>query len=208
MGSDDRGTYHLGFTSAPLRPEDARVIAEAYLESGSWEVARERVLANNALQARTSRSAKRLEAEIRLRLMTLTNEQLRLLAGSTAEDRAAMAWLAAAKRIEFARDFAAHVLRDKLRDHDATLRRSDYQAFVESQTSLHPQLAELSESSRTKIRQVLLRMLTEAGLLRRGEELGEICRPVLSPEAADVIAAEDPRWLAAFLVPDEELRSL
>lgn len=208
MRSDGRDTYNLGFTSAALRPEAARILAEAYLETGSWEAARERVLASNALQARASRSAERLEGELRLRLMELTTDQLSLLARATAEDRAALAWLAAVKRIAFVYEFAAETLREKLGEHDSVLRRSDYEAYVESQTVLHPRLGELAESSRTKIRQVLMKMLTEAGLLVRGEALGEIRRPVLSPEVRRVIAGDDPRWFAAFLVPDDEVPAL
>jgi hypothetical protein len=199
--------YKLTLTSAALVPEAARIVAEHYLQDGDWNGAKRRILANNALQSRTTSSASRLESELRHRLSTLTRGQLELLADATAEDRAALAWLAACKYMPFAFEFAAEVLRDKLAAHDPVLRLSDYETYVEHKSLLHPELVRLSPSSRPKIRQVLMKMLVEAGLLGPGEALGAVTRPALSPEVARVVFEDSPRWLSAFLVPDEEIQS-
>jgi Putative inner membrane protein (DUF1819) len=204
----DRPTfYRLSFTAAALRPELARIVAEIYLAERDWGEARRRILSSNSLQCRTSSSAVRLERELRQRLKTLTHRQIILLVGATAEDRAAAAWLAACKRFPLAFEFAAEVLREKLEAHDPVLRRSDYEEFVEQKALSHPELVELTNSSKSKVRQVLLRMLVEAGLLRLGggAALGTIQRPVVSPEVVQAIAADDPHWFAAFLVPDAEI---
>jgi hypothetical protein len=138
----------------------------------------------------------------------LTLEQLTLLAQATAEDRTAIAWLAACKHIPFAFDFASEVLRDKLAAHDAVLRPSDYEVYVENKSLSHPELARLASSSKYKVRQILLRMLTEAGLIVKGAALGTIQRPALSPAVVRVITTDSPHWLAAFLVPDPDIPSL
>lgn len=62
--------------------------------------------------------------------------------------------------------------------------------------------------SKNKVRQILLRMLSEAGLLSEGTALGVIHRPALSPEVSRVITSDNPRWLAGFLVSDAEIGSL
>ena len=204
--------YNLGFTSASLRPELARILAEYYRTIGDWAATKERVLATNALQARNASSAVRLERELRRRLATLSEEQIRLLADAPAEDRAAIAWLAAMKHSAFLFDFAAEVLREKLLLHDIVLRPSDYERFVEEKSAEHPELARLTPSSKGKIRRVLMRMLAEAGILtggsRREGTLGTIQRPVLSPPVLRSITADDRRWLAGFLVPDSEIETL
>jgi hypothetical protein len=201
--------YNFSFTAASLRPELARIVAECYREAGNWAAAREHILATNALQARSARSAARLESELRQRLTELTEEQLTLLTSAPAEDRAALAWLAAMKRSRFLFDFAAEVLRDKLAAHDPLLRPSDYEKFVDAKSVMHPELARLATSSRAKVREVLLHMLREAGLLgdraRRGGALGTVQRPVLSPAVLRSISDDDPHWLAGFLVPDAEI---
>jgi hypothetical protein len=170
----------------------------------SWGEHAERILSTNALQCRNVSSSVRLESEMRQRLETLTHDQMVLLTQATVEDRTAIAWLATCKRIRFAFEFAAEVLRDKLASHDAVLRPSDYESYVENKCLPHPELARLKPTSKNKIRQVLLKMLAEAGLLAKGTALS-IQRPALSPAVVRVIAADSPHWLAAFLVPDSEI---
>lgn len=212
MSLNSHSPYNLGFTAASLRPELARIVAESYRAEGDWEGAKHYVLSTNALQARSTSTAVRLEREFRQRLATLSDEQLTLLTDSPAEDRAAIAWLAAMKYSRFLFDFAAEVLRDKLSIHDPVLRPSDYERFVEAKMPEHPELAKLTPSSRSKIRRTLRRMLAEVGILenssRSSDTLGTVIRPVLSPAVVQSIVADDRRWLAGFLVPTPEIKAL
>ena len=79
---------------------------------------------------------------------------------------------------------------------------------MEMKSVSHVELTQLSGTSRYKTRQVLMHILSEAGLLKDGDGLGVIERPVLSPSVRRVIVNDDPRWLAGFLVPDAEIASL
>ncbi len=197
--------YNLSFTAASLRPELARIIAECYLELSDWGATKDRILTSNALQARSRASGIRMERELRQRIQTLTPEQLGLLADSTIEDRAAMSWLAMIKYNKLPLDFAAETLREKLAEHDPVLRPSDYEAFVEAKASAYPELSNAADTTKAKVQRVLLRMLTEAGLLGGGPAFGTVQRPVLSPAVTAAIRADDPRWLAGFLVPETEM---
>jgi len=197
--------YNLSFTAASLRPELARIVAECYLKTGSWDLTKDHVLITNSLQCRSTSSAIRLERELRRRLEKLTENEMAILAGENADDRAAMAWLATLKHTQLAFDFATEVLREKLAMRDPVLRPSDYEAFVDSKSLIHSSLNQLKPSSRSKIRQVLLLMLSEAGMLGVGTALGMIQRPVLSSAVLRAITADRPRWLTGFLFPDAEI---
>lgn len=200
--------YNFSFMAVSLRPELGRVVAELYLKEGDWSVVKSRVLATNALQCRSSSGSLRMERELRQRLATLTHEQLELLATATAGDRAAIAWLAALKHIRFVFEFAADVLREKLAAQDPVLRYSDYETYVETKSAFHPELARLRPSSKNKVRQMLLHMLAEAGLIGAGSGAVAIRRPILSPAVLDAILSDDPHWLAGFLIPDDEIGGL
>ncbi len=195
--------YYLGFTAVSLRPELARIIAEAFLASGDWQLARAKVLAENSLQSKSASSTKRVERELRQRLQTLTPLQLETLANSTADDRVAMAWLATIKFSAFPYEFAADVLREKLATHDEVLRPSDYELFVDQRRSDHPELATLAATTRTKIKVVLLRMLSEVGILAPGPLFGSVQRPILSPTAERPFARTMRTILPDFLCPTE-----
>ncbi len=197
--------YNLSFIAASLRPDLARIIAECYLTNGDWNLTKAHILATNALQCRSASSAIRMERELRQRLATLTREQLVLIAQATAEDRTAIAWLSACKQIPFAFDFAAEILRDKLASQDPVLRHSDYETYFETQRVAHAELNDLAPSTKEKVRQILFRMLSEAGLVVPGEALGSVQRPVLSPAVFHAITADAPELLAGFLVPDSEI---
>lgn len=202
---DSPSKYNFSFIAASLRPELARIVAECYLDAGDWTVVKKRILSSNSLQSRSPSSAVRMERELRQRLQTLTDNQIAILAQGTAEDRAAMAWLATLKHVAFAFDFATEVLREKLAMQDPVLRHSDYETYIESKSVSHPELAQLANSSKNKIRQILLLMLVEANLLGAGIALGTIHRPVLSPAVRLAITSDSPQWLAGFLVPDGEI---
>ena len=193
--------------AASLRPDLARIVAEIYLEERNWYLVRKRILTSNALQARTTGSAIRMEREMRQRLRELTESQLTLLANGTVEDSVSMSWVAVIKHVSFVFEFTLVVLEEKLAAHDPVLRPSDYESFFEGKTITHPELNALTPSSRYKIRQILLRMLIEAGLLAQGEALGVIRRPALSQNAAIVIAADDSKWFTGFLVPATEIEN-
>lgn len=202
------GPYRLSFTSVSLRPDLARIAADAYLACGTWASARQQVLTDNAFQSRTKTSLQRMEREIRLRLKCLTKDQLTLLSGGTTEERAAMAWLAATKYAALVQEFAADVLRSKLADFDSVLRPSDYNNFITDRLPSHPELGKLTESSSRKVRNVLLLMLMEAGIIR--EENGErlITRPMQTQRVIDSIVADDAQFLVGFLWSDEEIAAI
>lgn len=203
--------YCLSFTAASLRPELATVIAQVHLEQGDWRKTKTAVLERNALQARSASTARRLESELRQRLQTLTAAQLELLARGTSDDRTAMTWLAAFKRIQLAFDVVQGVLAEKLTEMDPVLRRSDMVAFYETQACQHPELDQVAPSSQQKIRSTLLHMLRDAGLLAgkagKGGKLGMVQRPSLSSQARLVVLDDDPELLSGFLLSQGQQRS-
>ena len=197
--------YCLSFTAAGLRPELAAVIAGIHLEEqGDWGRTKTTVLERNALQARSASTGKRLESELRQRLQCLNARQMELLAKGTSDERTAMAWLAVLKRIQIAADLASEVLMGKLSSMDSVLRRSDMAAFYEDCERHHPELAALAPSSQQKVRSALLQMVRDAGLLAgkagKGGTLGTVQRPLLSPQAQELVVSDDPAVLAGFLL--------
>jgi len=199
--------YKFGFTAASLRPELLWIVAERFLQTGSWDQTKASVLAKNELQCRTAASAQRMERELRPRLQSLSCRQLELLVHSGADTRISLAWLAAAKHSPFLFDFAADALRSKVEQRDYVLRESDYRRFIDEKTPSHPELLNLSDSTSGKVRRVLFAMLRELGVLSDGQEIGSLQRPALPHEVETSIRAENPGWLSAYLVPDSEIRN-
>jgi hypothetical protein len=200
--------YSFTFTAASLRPELARIVAEIYLASGDWHQAKQRILTENALQARTPASAIRMEREIRQRLETLSQRQIEILARAPADSRSSIAWLAVLKHSTFILVFSAEVLRSKMEALDPVLRPSDYENYLAAQNMAHPELGQLTTSTKGKIRRVLMTMLREAAILGPGRKEFTLRRPVVPSDVLSAILADNRRWLAGFLVPDHEIGAL
>ena len=119
-----------------------------------------------------------------------------------------MAWLAMIKHAALVSEFAVDLLRGKLAAYDYVLRPSDYSHFIAARISAHPELAKLTESSRRKIRRVLLLMLTEAGLIQQENGERRITRPVQTQRVIDNIVSDNAQLLAGFLWKDEEIAAI
>ena len=196
------------FPSFSLHPELCRTMAEAYLDSGNWAATKQRVLSGNLLQMRSESSAKRMEMELRKRLKALTQNQIKLLAEVPSDSRVSLAWLAACKHSVFVRDFAVTILRGKLNNQDSLLRPSDFEGFFDSQALEHTKAASLKQSTKAKIQGIVKKMLREGGLLDVAGDKTLICRPVIPADVRDAVMADDPRWFAVFLVPDDEIYAM
>jgi len=203
---DEPMSYSVGFTAASLRPELLRAIVEIRVEEPSWEATKTRVLAANVLQSRSPNSAIRIERELRQRLQKLSDRQLAHFQRSTRDIQTQLAWLAAIKNSSFLFEFASEDLRSKMEVHDTTLRESDWERFLDEQKTHHPEIAELSSTTLGKMKRVVLAMLREVGILQSGPTLGVLHRPVLSPDFEKITREDNPKWLAAFLVTDAEIR--
>jgi len=124
-------TYNLGFTAYGLGASHACALASVYLRLGDWDLTKREAIDGNVFQQAKSTSISRLEREFRLRLQTLTGEQLNLLVENPAVARVPLALLAVFKRYTLIRDFAEHVLAEKVQVMDFELRPSDYASFIE-----------------------------------------------------------------------------
>lgn len=200
--------YPLSFTAASVRADLARIVAQTYLECGDWDITRQRILEHNLLQSRSRLSAIRMELELRHRLQILTERQLTILAHSPADSRTAIAWLAVLKHAPFVFSFVVDVLRPKFEQHDPVIRPSDYETYYENQMLRHPELASMTHSTRDKLRTVMVNMLREAGFITQKGRESHYIRPVVTPEVREAVSADDPQWLAGFLVGDNEIQSL
>jgi hypothetical protein len=200
--------YPLGFASLTLRPELARIVAHTFLTQGDWTATKRHVLSTNALQTRTTSTAKRVEQELRRRLQSLTRAQLELLATAPLDTCAALAWLAVLKTTPFILAFTTDVLRHKLDAADPVLRPSDYENFFANQAIAHPVLQQATPQTKLKIRSISLGMLQEVGILVRHGKEDAVQRPPLPEEVRTSILEENPRWLAGFMVSDAELCTL
>jgi len=196
--------YALSFTSGALLTREAVIAAPLFLEVRDWNAVRNRLRAENLLQARTASSGFRLAREVAQRLAVLTDAELDLLQDASPSERGHLMWIAACRRYAFIGDFAEEVVRERFLLLTPTLGYDDFDSFVHGKALWHPELAEVKDSTLQKLRSTVFRMLTESGLLAGGE----IVNAALSERVRDALDAQVPSDLRYLPTRDSKEVSL
>lgn len=195
--------YSMSFTTGTLLYHESVKLAELYFNLGAWPTVRTHALDENVLQARTLNTAKKLCREIISRLKLLTADEMKILVDGTRQEQGLMLWLAVCKRYRFIFDFAVEVLREKFLRLDVELTHADYDAFFNAKAEWHDALERLSRTTRTKLRQVIFKMLREADLLTRDNIINP---PLLTPRLVKAVCSDSQAYIAVFPVSDSDLR--
>jgi len=144
---------------------------------------RNETLSRNIFQLNTRNSQVRTYREVSSRLQQLEDAELELLLNSHEQDQRYLLWLAVCRCYPFIAEFAVEVLSEKFLSMDMKLDHHDYDLFFNKKMEWHDELGALSHSTRSKLRQVLFRILREANLLSKDHS---ILPAHLSPEVSKV----------------------
>lgn len=186
--------YALSFTSGSLLMREALIAAPIYLQEPSWAAVRQRLEADNLLQARTVSTGQRLAREVVQRLAVLTDDELELLVDATTSERAHLLWIATCRRYELIGEFAEEVVRERFLLLTPTLHYDDFDNFLRGKALWHDKIAELKDSTLRKLRSTIFRMLAEADLVIDGL----ILSATLSTRVADGLSTRTPSDVRFF----------
>jgi hypothetical protein len=157
--------YSMSFTTGSLFRQESVNLAELYMELGDWNSVRDKVIAENILQARALNTLKRICNEVISRLKTLGPEELSLLVDATPQEQGYLLWLAVCRRYRFIADFAVDVLRERYITLKTDLSYEDFDSFFNKKSEWHDELEKIRPATRIKLRQILFKILREADLL-------------------------------------------
>lgn len=149
-------------------------------------------------------SIRRKNQEFRKRLQTLTPAQtVAMMEGDLITQRQ-LAYLSVCKVYEFFREFVLEVLREKMILMDYQLTEGEYLSFFRRKMIDHPELEELSETTEKKVKQVVFRMLAEAGIINSAKDK-VLQYQILEPKMIHLIKDDHPKWFEVFLLNDFEI---
>lgn len=197
--------YRISFTSGSLYHRESVALAELYLSLHDWKGVRAQALRDNLLQARTESTAKRICREAIARLETLNNGELAFLQEANHQDQAHLLWVAVCRLYCFIADFAVEVLRERFVAMKLDLSFEDFDAFYNRKSEWHDELDSASASTRDKLRQVLFRMLREAGLLGKDKTINPV---LLSPRLVELLRQNNPDEFFYFPVYESDIRGM
>lgn len=157
--------YSMSFTTGGLFRHESVILASLYLDLHDWNTVRDRIFAENLLQARTRSTKKRLYCEVCARLMKLSDAEMRLLLAADAIDQGYMLWIAVCRRFQFIAEFATEVVRENFLMYKHSISHEDFDSFFDQKAEMHGELESLKRETKLKLRQVLFKTMREADLL-------------------------------------------
>jgi len=202
--TQQQDTYRMSFSTGGLFVHESIVLAGLYTTLNNWDATWQQAQAANLLQARTQATLRRTSRELILRLQTLNPHELSLLTTGTPEEQTAILWLAVCRCYPFVGQFATEVLHERYITLKATLGPEDFDAFFNQQALWRPTLEAISPGTRSKLRQVLFRILREAGLLDRRQTI-QAFSP--SPRLQTLLINQSPAELSYFPMLPSELHT-
>jgi hypothetical protein len=182
-------------------------VMKRYLEYKDWDKVKDLVIEENIMQKQSVSSRKRVFAEIKRRIESLTSNQLEFINEANSSDIRNLIFLSILKTYRFIFEFMAEVISKKVLMFDYKILNSDYETFFESKKYAVEQLENITEATQYKLKQVLFRILEEAMVIDNTKSKN-ILKPHLSGEVIELIVKDNPVYLKAFLYTDYEIEKM
>lgn len=197
--------YSMSFTTGSLYHYESMTIVELYMEQQDWNATRNKAITENLLQSRTLSTLKKVCGEVISRLKTLSPRELNYLAQTNHQEQAYLFWIAVCRRYEFIADFATEVLRERYITLKIDLSYEDFDAFFNQKAEWHEELERITQSTRSKSRQVLFRILRETNLL---SDNNIIHAAMLSPELLVLLREECAEDIFYFPIFEADMKKV
>src|SRR6056297_1449261 len=179
-------TYNLSFTFGGLLLAESTEVAHAYVQTEDWAAVRQKVMNENILQKTRMESRKRYLRGLTDRFKAAYPWELECIAQAELETKRVVLFLIMCRNYAFIRDFYIEVVGKKLQENDFTLLEYEYHAFFEHKLEEHPELNALSDSSRQKIREIVLKVHREAGIMEKVKGKTKLLFPLIPQEVRDL----------------------
>lgn len=195
--------YSMSFTTGSLLCLESVKLAGLFVELNDWNAVRNKVISENLLQARTQNTLERVCQEVISRLKTLAPLEIEFLIKSSSQEQGYLLWAAVCRRYKFIADFAVEIIRERFISLKADLNHADFDSFFNRKSEWHSELDQITSTTRSKLRQVLFKMLREAELLTADNKINAA---MLSPRLVEVILLNNPQELLIFPIFESDLK--
>lgn len=203
MSASTRQDYKMSFSTGGLFLNESLEVARLHIVGEPWEDTILRAIEEGTTSLPKSASNRRSLREISNRLLTLTNEERAyLLDEADRSEQQALLWIATCRAYRFIREFVVEVVRERYLSYQLDLPLESFDILFEAKAEWDEGLAGLSRSTRLKLRQIMFRMMREAGIISEDDR---IQTAIISTRLKTMIEDHNPGELAIFpSVPVEE----
>lgn len=188
--------YKMSFSTGGLFVNESVHLASLHIEGENWTTTIERGLSEGTATLPKTASNRRTLREIANRISHLTPGELNFLfERADRPEQEALLWVATCRAYRFIREFVVEVIQERFLSYRFDLPLDAFDHFFESKAEWNEDLASISRSTRLKLRQVLFRMLREAGVIDTTDKI----RPAyVTPRLRALIESHNPADIEVF----------
>lgn len=190
IGSKDANKYTSALTGELFLFSESRILARHLVEGEDIDTLRKRNLTENLIMHKGAGSLKRSSSPIFRRLSMMSPTALGMLAEGDIESARLVLLIAAAKSDRLIRDFILDVYADKIAIKANVVSRSDIERYFESVYENEPSLRDRSETTKRSLKQKLMKIMTEAGLVAKQGPNFSMIRPNITNKLANLLVAD------------------
>lgn len=171
--------YSAKLTAEPFLYNETKIIAQYLLDGISPEELKRKNIEENLIKYKSTKSIVRVNSPIFRRLSVMDREMLDEFAHTDIETSKYILLYTIMKTDRLVRDFVVEVYKDKLLMRKDYIEKFDIDNWYEEKCILSKTLRERTESTATKLKQVIMRILQDSGLVIKEKNRFKIVRPLL-----------------------------
>lgn len=179
--------YSVGLTAEPFLYQETKLMAEFILNGEEPEKLKKRNLEENLMKHKSINSLSRVNSPIFRRLKVLDEELLRNFVNSDLDSSRFILLYAIMKTDRLVNEFINEIYKDKIMLRKEYIEKYEFDMFYESKAQKSEKLYKASESSKYKLRQVMFKILVDAGLLKKEKENFKIIKPLVNQQLIDML---------------------
>lgn len=177
--------YSGGFTAEHLYRNEMKIIVHLQLQGLSKEEIKKKVLEENLLHCRSEAAINDLFPRVYRRTEVLDQQLKFFLIHGARSDQNALLLYAFLKRFMFPRDFVLEVIYYNMKKFKPTVTEGNIRTFFEEKEQQYEQVRNWTDKTKYKIKQVMLKIIVDAELLKKNGNEYEIKSIPLSRELRD-----------------------
>lgn len=180
--------YKASLTGEPFLYNETKIIGKFLLEGEDSLELRKRNVEENLIQYKQPKSISRVNSAIFKRLNILDNKQLYFFVNEELQQSKYMLVYSIMKTDNIVKDFIREVYYDKLLMNDSTIQQYEVEKWFDNKCNISEFLDSRSDSTKYKLKQVLMQIMNASGLVKREKNIFYINRPLLSDEFIKILS--------------------
>lgn len=191
--------YNVGLTGESFLYNETKIMAKMILEGENVENLKKRNIKENLMQHKATGSLSRVNGPVFRRISVLDEKLLQEFIKPDLDTSKFILLYAIMKTDKLVFDFVNEVYKEKLILKKEYVYKYEFDKFYEEKILFSEKLKNASDSSKNKIKQVIFKILVDAGLLKKEKDKFKVVRPLLKQWFIDFLEAKgDKEYVLAL----------